>query len=51
MSSPCLQVLAAAVARGAGFSIVSPAFADTAAALDLSSALGLPSPQMEALHV
>ncbi len=41
VSSPCLQVLVAAVRRGATISQVSTAFGEVAGALDLTTALGL----------
>ncbi|HEY0266506.1 MAG TPA: STAS domain-containing protein [Rhizomicrobium sp.] len=41
VSSPCLQVLVAAVRRGATISRVSTAFGEVAGALDLNTALGL----------
>jgi anti-anti-sigma regulatory factor len=41
VSSPCLQVLAAAVRLGARVTDASPAFDETARTLDLTGALGL----------
>lgn len=41
VSSPCLQVLAAAVRLSAHVTDASPAFGETARTLDLASALGL----------
>ncbi len=46
VSSPCLQILAAAVVRGASVSNPSAAFRDTAGALDLLTVLKLEEPDV-----
>jgi anti-anti-sigma regulatory factor len=44
IASPCLQLLVAAVVQGASLFNISPAFGDTAGALDLVQALKLEGP-------